>query len=65
MLSSLMVAGCGTIRHTAKWEYKTLPDASDSTLNQMVEQGWSVVDFTAYSFGSGGHATYLLKRPKQ
>jgi hypothetical protein len=57
--TTLFLAGCCTTHHIAKWEYKQLSSSmvTDETLNQLGDQGWSVV-----AYGSG---FYILKRPKQ
>jgi ABC-type oligopeptide transport system substrate-binding subunit len=68
MASSLLLAGCCTGHHQAtKWEYKTVGNPTDATLNELAEQGWSVVT-VASGVWQGGmeiQKDYLLKRPKR
>jgi hypothetical protein len=65
-ISALLFVGCSAATHTSKWEYRTLSGVTDDTVNQMAEQGWSVVGFSEYSpFDGTTRTSYLLKRPKQ
>ena len=64
--SAMLLTGCSTTHHGTNWEYKSMSGASDSALNQMVEQGWSVAGFSEYASPSATiRRSYLLKRPKQ
>jgi hypothetical protein len=62
--STLFVAGCCTTHHVTKWEYKQIASSmvTDETLNQLGDQGWSVV---GYGTPEGGRSFYILKRAKQ
>ena len=62
--STLLLAGCCTTHHVTKWEYKQLMMGmvTDETLNQLGDQGWSVV---GYGSPSAGNGFYIMKRPKQ
>ncbi len=66
--STLLLAGCCTTHPCAtKWEYKTVHDPTDAALNELADQGWSVVT-VASGIWQGAmeiHKDYLLKRPKQ
>ncbi len=65
----ILLGGCCTAHQPTKWEYKRMsgvPGASDSTINQMAEQGWRVAGFSEYAAPDGTvRAAYLLMRPKQ
>jgi len=64
--SSLILAGCCTTPHQTKWEYKEVEfpsgTASEDQLNQLGDQGWSVV---AATVSTRGIPLFLLKREKQ
>ena len=64
--SSLILAGCCTTPYQAKWEYKEVEFPSGTTsedqLNQLGDQGWSVV---AATVSTRGVPLYVLKRAKQ
>ena len=48
--STLMFAGCSTIHHTSKWEYKTVEareGEQDAVISRLAEEGWRVVSFSA------------------
>jgi starvation-inducible outer membrane lipoprotein len=64
--SALFLAGCCTTPRQVKWEYKEieLPSgtASESQLNKLGDQGWSVV---AATVSTRGIPLYVLKRAKQ
>ena len=64
--STLLLAGCYTTPHHAKWEYKEVEfpsgTASEEQLNQLGDQGWSVV---AATVSTRGVPLYVLKRAKQ
>ncbi len=58
----LVLAGCCTTHHAAKWEYKTLhANVSDDVVNSAAAEGWSVVGFSA---SDSGNKWFLLRRPK-
>jgi hypothetical protein len=57
---SLMVAGCRTTDHAAKWEYRTTDNLAE--VNKLADQGWTVVNF---AIPGGGPYQYLLKRAKR
>ena len=54
-----LLTGCCTARQSTKWEYRT--SSSLSEVNQLAEQGWTVVTF---AMPDGGPWQYLLKRAK-
>ena len=59
--STLFLAGCCTTSHVTKFEYKQTPtQLSDQSLNQLADEGWSVVCVGTDS--NNGHF-YVLKRP--
>ena len=64
--STLFLAGCCTTPHQVKWEYKEVEFPSGTTsedqLNQLGDQGWSVV---AATVSTRGVPLYVLKRAKQ
>jgi hypothetical protein len=64
--SALFLAGCCTTPHQVKWEYKEVEfpsgTASEGQLNQLGDQGWSVV---AATVSARGIPLYVLKRAKQ
>ena len=61
--STLFLAGCCTTPHVTKWEYKQVgAQKTDEALNQLADQGWSVVCVGA---NSNGGDFYVLRRPKQ
>ncbi len=66
---AILLGGCCTAHQRAKWEYKRMPGipgGSDSTINQMAEEGWQVAGFNEYAAPDGTvRAAYLLKRPKR
>jgi hypothetical protein len=66
---AILLGGCSTAHHATQWEYKRMPGVpgvSDSTINQMAEQGWMVAGFSEYAAPDGTvRAAYLLKRPRQ
>jgi len=48
------------------WEYRTMSHTTDSAINGMAQQGWSVVGFTEYRGDAGSSInSYLLRRQKQ
>ena len=55
----LLLAGCSTVHHATKWEYREVMSITE--VNQLADQGWSVVNFTS---ASPGPTQYLLKRAK-
>ena len=55
-----LLAGCCTTHHTAKWEYRMVESLKE--VNQLAEEGWTVVNFAMP--GQGGPNEYLLKRAK-
>jgi protein involved in sex pheromone biosynthesis len=59
--SVLLLPGCCTTSHSAKWEYKQVEQASDEQLNQLADQGWIVVCATTSTRSA---PVYLLKRCK-
>jgi len=63
--SSLFLAGCCTIHHTASWEYQTRYDLSDAELNKLGEQGWKVVGFAKDESVGPNHCDYVLERRKE
>ncbi len=60
--SALFLAGCCTTPHHAKWEYKQVEMATEADLNQLADQGWSIVAVTSSTRGA---PLYILKRAKQ
>ncbi len=54
-----LLAGCCTAHRVTKWEYRQ--SSSLAEVNQLAEQGWTVVKFAV---PEGGPFQYLLKRPK-
>jgi len=59
-VGTILLAGCCTTGHAAKWQYKTVgPSTSDEILNTPVAEGWSVVSF---SVTPSGDKYFLLKR---
>jgi starvation-inducible outer membrane lipoprotein len=64
--STLILAGCSTTPHQAKWEYKEIEKpsgtASEDQLNQLGEQGWRVVGATV---STREIPLYILEREKQ
>jgi hypothetical protein len=64
--SSTLLFGCSAPRHGAHWEYKTATVsnmAADAKLNELAEDGWSVVAFSRNEGGSN-ESTFVLKRKK-
>ena len=57
--ATLNLAGCCTTHQTTKWEYQNVMSLTE--VNQLADQGWSVVNFT---FTSPGPTVYLLKRAR-
>ena len=55
----LLLAGCSTAHHATKWEYRQAGSLAE--VNQLAEQGWTVVNF---AIPQGGPYQYLLRRPK-
>jgi hypothetical protein len=63
--SGLFLAGCSTPSHATKWEYKQVsPRVTDGTLNQLAEEGWSVVCVGNTGTETGNGVLYILRRPK-
>ena len=62
---AFLLAGCSTTSQVTKWEYKQLHNSpvTDATLNQLGDEGWSVVGYS--SAPGAGNGFYILKRPKQ
>lgn len=56
----LLLAGCCTTHHVTKWEYSMVKSLVE--VNQLADQGWTVVSFAMP--GQGGPNEYLLKRAK-
>jgi hypothetical protein len=56
---ALLLAGCCTAHHVTKWEYRM--GGSLAEVNQLADQGWTVVNF---AIPNGGQYQYLLKRAK-
>ena len=54
-----LLAGCCTPHRGTKWEYRT--SSSLSEVNQLADQGWTVVNF---AMPDAGPWQYLLKRAK-
>ncbi len=65
--STLFLAGCSTMHEhdNAKWEYKTIVNASDAELNQLAEQDWKVVNFCVTNPDGNPTKYILLKKLKQ
>jgi outer membrane biogenesis lipoprotein LolB len=60
--SYLLVGCCTTTQHaTPKMEYLTRWNASDAQINELADQGWTVVNIA----GTENGKWFLLKRPKQ
>ena len=55
-----LLAGCRTAQPATKWEYRM--SSSLSEVNQLSDQGWTVVNF---AMPDAGPWQYLLKRAKQ
>jgi hypothetical protein len=55
----LLLAGCGAARHAMKWEYQQAQTLAE--VNQLAEQGWTVVNL---AIPSSGPYEYLLRRAK-
>lgn len=55
--STMLLAGCCTTHHAAKWEYKEV--LTLSAVNELAKTGWSVV---AVEPSAGNPPTYLMKR---
>jgi uncharacterized protein YceK len=55
----LLLAGCCTAHRSTKWEYRQTNSLAE--VNQLADQGWTVVNF---AIPGGGPYEYLLKRPK-
>jgi len=60
----IMTVGAATSERTTAWEYKRMPGVAEGTLNQMAEQGWTVVGYAEYSVANEARTSYLLKRAK-
>jgi len=54
-----LLAGCCTTHQAVRWEYRTTGSLSE--VNQLADQGWTVVNFAV---PDGGPWQYLLKRAK-
>jgi hypothetical protein len=54
-----LLAGCCTAQHVTKWEYRQTNSFAE--VNQLADQGWTVVNF---AIPGGGPYEYLLKRAK-
>jgi hypothetical protein len=54
-----LLAGCCTTHHVTIWEYRMASSLAE--VNQLADQGWTVVNF---SMPNGGPYQYLLKRAK-
>ncbi len=54
-----LLAGCCTAHHVTKWEYRQATSLAE--VNQLAEQGWTVVNF---AMPDSGPWQYLLKRAK-
>ncbi len=54
-----LLAGCCTAHHVTKWEYRQATSLAE--VNQLAEQGWTVVNFAV---PDSGPWQYLLKRAK-
>ena len=54
-----LLAGCCTAHHVTKWEYRQTGTITE--VNQLAEQGWTVVNFTSPVAGA---YVYLLRHPK-
>ncbi len=55
-----LLAGCCTAHQATKWEYRT--SSSLAEVNQLAEQGWTVVNLAV---PDSGPWQYLLKRAKR
>jgi hypothetical protein len=61
----LSIAGAVT-GDSPVWEYRTMTHTTDATINDMAEQGWSVVGFSEYGGDAGSVIdSYLLRRQKR
>jgi len=58
--AAIISAGCCTSHHVTKWEYRQVNNLG--AVNQLAEQGWTVVNFAVPQ--GGGDTQYLLRRPK-
>ena len=54
-----VLAGCCTAQPVRKWEYRQTNSLAE--VNQLADQGWTVVNF---AIPGGGPYEYLLKRAK-
>ena len=63
---STLLLGCSTLRHEARWEYKTVRvsvSERDAKLNEMAADGWSVAGFSQNEGGSN-MSTFVMKKRK-
>jgi hypothetical protein len=60
----IMTIGASSAERATAWEYKHTARASEAEINQMAEQGWTVVGFSVCSTPSEVSTHYLLKRAK-
>jgi hypothetical protein len=59
LFASIFLVSCSTPHHATKWEYRQTGSLNE--VNQLAEQGWSVVNFAVREAGPD---QYLLRRPK-
>jgi len=60
IVCGLILTGCCTSRHAARWEYRMAHDMKE--VNELADQGWVVVNFAPQP--EGGPINYLLRRAK-